>query len=38
MPTVLVVDTNRVVRWIAVHPDYTTRSEPNDIIDALEAL
>jgi peroxiredoxin len=38
MPTVLVVDTNRVVRWIDVHPDYTTRSEPNDIIDALEAL
>jgi peroxiredoxin len=38
MPTVLVVDTNRVVRWIDVHPDYTTRSEPNEIIDALEAL
>ena len=38
MPTALVVDTNRVVRWIDVHPDYTTRSEPNEIIDAFEAL
>lgn len=38
MPTVLVVDRNRIVRWIDVHPDYTTRSEPNEIIDALETL
>ena len=38
MPTVLVVDENHVVCWIDVHPDYTTRSEPNEIIDALEAL
>ena len=38
MPTTFIVDPNHVVRWIDVHPDYTTRSEPAQIIDALEAL
>lgn len=37
MPTTLIVDPNHVVRWIDVHPDYTTRSEPAQIIDALAA-
>jgi peroxiredoxin len=35
MPTVVIVDTAGVVRWIDVHPDYTTRSEPDDILAAL---
>jgi peroxiredoxin len=35
MPTVVVVDTEGTIRWIDVHPDYTTRSEPADILAAL---
>jgi peroxiredoxin len=38
MPTTLIVDRNHVVRWIDVHPDYTARSEPAQIINAIEAL
>jgi peroxiredoxin len=38
MPTTLIVDPDHVVRWIDVHPDYTTRSEPTQIIGALDAL
>jgi peroxiredoxin len=38
MPTTVIVDQDHVVRWIDVHPDYTTRSEPAEIIAALEAL
>ena len=38
MPTTVVVDRDHVVRWIDVHPDYTTRSEPPEIIAALEML
>jgi peroxiredoxin len=36
MPTVIVVDADRVIRWIDVHPDYTTRSEPADILAAVD--
>jgi peroxiredoxin len=35
MPTVAIVDAAGVVRWIDVHPDYTTRSEPGQILEAL---
>ncbi|MFE3169264.1 peroxiredoxin-like family protein [Streptomyces sp. NPDC059224] len=35
MPTVVVVDAEGVVRWIDVHPDYTTRTEPAEILKAL---
>ncbi|HEX3425524.1 MAG TPA: peroxiredoxin-like family protein [Acidimicrobiales bacterium] len=38
MPTTLVVDADRVVQWIDVHPDYTTRSEPAEILAALNAV
>jgi peroxiredoxin len=38
MPTVVVVDGAGVIRWIDVHPDYTTRTEVADIVDALRAL
>ena len=37
MPTTIIVDAERVVRWIDVHPDYTTRSEPGEILTALDA-
>lgn len=36
MPTTIIVDTDRVVRWIDVHPDYSTRSESNQILTALD--
>jgi hypothetical protein len=27
-----------VVRWVDVHPDYTTRSEPAQVLAALDAI
>jgi len=34
MPTVAADDAAGVIRWIDVHPDYTTRSEPDQIVQA----
>ena len=36
MPTTVVLDAAGHVRWLDVHPDYTTRSEPDAILEALE--
>lgn len=38
MPTVVLVDAVGIIRWIDVHPDYTTRTEVSDIVAALSAL
>jgi peroxiredoxin len=38
MPTTIIVDADHVVRWRDVHPDYTTRSEPDQILAALGAV
>ncbi len=38
MPTVVIVDGAGIIRWIDVHPNYTTRTEVADIVDALSAL
>jgi peroxiredoxin len=38
MPTVFIVDAAGIIRWIDVHPDYTTRTEVADIVEALSAL
>ena len=38
MPTTVVIDTDRVVRWIDAHPDYGTRSEVSDILAAIDAI
>lgn len=38
MPTALIVDAEGVVRWIDVHPNYATRSEPEAILAALSVL
>ena len=38
MPTVLIVDPNRTVRFAEVHPDYTTRTEVADIVAALARM
>ena len=37
-PTVLVVDEQRVVRWVDVQADYTRRTEPEAILAAVRAL
>lgn len=37
-PTVLVVDRDGVIRYIDVHPDYTTRTDPADVLAAVKAL
>jgi peroxiredoxin len=38
MPTVVVIDTNRVVRFADVHPDWLVRTEADAVIDAVRAL
>lgn len=35
MPTVVVIDAEGVLRFIDVHPDYTTRTEPAQILEAV---
>jgi peroxiredoxin len=37
MPTTIILDAGHILQWIDVHPDYTTRSEGDDIVSALEA-
>lgn len=37
MPTVAVVDAGGTIRWIDVHPNYATRTEPQAILDVLAA-
>ena len=37
-PTTAILDAGRTLRWIDVHPDYSTRSEEGDIVAALDAL
>jgi len=36
MPTAVILDADHIVRWIDVHPDYTTRTEPDEILAALD--
>jgi peroxiredoxin len=38
MPTTLILDAMHLLRWIDVHPDYSTRTEPQQVIDALDDL
>ena len=38
MPTVAIVDSAGIIRWIDVHPNYTTRTEVGEIVDALSVL
>jgi len=37
-PATVILDAARTVRWIDVHPDYSTRTEPRQVIDALDHL
>jgi peroxiredoxin len=34
MPAVVIADAGGVIRWIDVHPDYTTRAEPGQVLQA----
>ena len=38
MPTTVVLDADGVIRWIDVHPNYTTRSEVAAILTALDQI
>ena len=38
MPATVILDVSRTVRWIDVHPDYSTRTEPRQVINALDHL
>ena len=38
MPTVLVIDADRRIRFVDVHADYTTRTEVAQIVEALAQL
>jgi peroxiredoxin len=38
MPTTAILDADHVLRWIDVHPDYSTRTEAQQILDALDQL
>jgi len=38
MPTVLVIDGNNTVTFADVHPDYTTRTEPAAILEAVRSV
>jgi peroxiredoxin len=38
MPATVILDASHAVRWIDVHPDYSTRTEPRQVIDALDHL
>ena len=35
MPTVALIDAEHQLRWIDIHPDYTTRTEVSDILAAV---
>jgi peroxiredoxin len=38
MPATVLLDASHAVRWFDVHPDYSTRTEPRQVIDALGHL
>ena len=38
MPTVVLIDAERTIRWIDIHPDYTTRTEVTDILAAADTV
>jgi peroxiredoxin len=38
MPTTVILDPDGTVKWVDVHPDYSTRTEPDVILAALDAL
>ena len=37
MPAVVILDAEGTIRWIDVHPHYTSRTEPGQILQAMDA-
>jgi hypothetical protein len=37
-PTACLVSADGTIEWIDVHVDYTSRTEPSEILDAVHAL
>jgi peroxiredoxin len=37
MPTVVILDGEGTIRWIDIHPHYTSRTEPGQILQAMDA-
>jgi peroxiredoxin len=37
-PATVILNAGHTVRWIDVHPDFSTRTEPQQVIDALDHL
>jgi peroxiredoxin len=35
-PTTIITDADHVAGWVGIHPDYTTRAEPGQILAALD--
>jgi peroxiredoxin len=38
MPTTVILDTEHMVRWVDVHPNYSTRSEPAQVLAVVDAI
>jgi hypothetical protein len=38
MPATVILDASHTIRWIDVHPDYASRTEPRQILDALDQV
>lgn len=38
IPATYVIDKDGKIRWAHVSTDYTTRAEPSDVVQALDAL
>ncbi|MGI8445978.1 MAG: hypothetical protein ACR2MP_02090 [Streptosporangiaceae bacterium] len=38
VPATVILDADRTVRWIDVHPGYSTRTELEQVVDALGHL
>jgi hypothetical protein len=38
MPTVAIIDRTGRLAWIDIHPDYSTRTEPDQILEAVVQL
>ena len=38
MPATIILDASHAMRWIDVHPDYSTRTESRQVINALDHL
>ena len=36
MPATIILDGDHVVRWIDIHPDYSSRTEPSQILQSLD--